>query len=289
MSKNKRKKRGWMIGGIVVVAAVAIAGPLFAAEDQGERKTEEVLEETVTTYNYFSGNLSPAERTVVRADQMDTLTIVVEEGQEVSEGDVLAEGSQSTITAPESGTVHGVQAEDGPVTQGAPLMEIVDYQSLQAIVQIDESDIGSVSEGDEMTVRISASGEEVTGTIVTVSNEASANQTPSARAYFTAEVELEKLEGMRAGMTVEAMMVRDESVQVPTLSLDGIEYDDQDQAFVWVENDEGDLEKRFVETGLTDGMRIEITEGLSPGDRIVIEETSAGGGFAPPMMGGGGQ
>ncbi|WP_227396096.1 efflux RND transporter periplasmic adaptor subunit [Jeotgalibacillus aurantiacus] len=289
MSKNKRKKRGWMIGGVVAVAAIAIAGPLFAAEDQGVQKTEEVLEETITTYNYFSGSLSPEERTMVRAEQMDTLTIVVEEDQEVSEGDVLAEGAQSSITAPQEGTVQSIQAADGPVTQGAPLMEIVNYQSLQAVIQIDEADIGSVSEGDEVTIKVLSMNEDITGTITSISNEASSNETPSARAYFTAEVELEITDGMRAGMTVEAMTVRDEAVQVPTLSLDGIEYDDQDQPFVWIENGEGDLEKRFVETGLTDGKRIEITDGLTTGDLIVMEETSAVGGFAPPMMGGGGQ
>ncbi|TFE02399.1 efflux RND transporter periplasmic adaptor subunit [Jeotgalibacillus salarius] len=289
MTKKQVKKKGWLIGAVALVVVAGAAVPLFAANDTGAVKTEEVTEETITTYNSFTGTLTPDSRTLVSAERSDLFNIIVEEGQVVSEGDVLAEGEQGNIISPASGTVSGVKAESGQLMQGTPLMEIVDYTDLEASIQIDESDIGYVTEGGSVLIRISSMDEEVNGEISSIANEAVTNGSPSARAYFTAKVEIDETDNMRAGMTLEALTVREEVTDVPTLSLDGIEYDDQDQPFVWIENGEEGLTKRYIKLGITDGLRVQITEGLVSGDQIVIEENNADGGFAPPMMGGGGQ
>lgn len=289
MTKKQGKKKGWLIGAVALIVAAGAAVPLFAANDTAAVKTEEVTEETITTYNSFTGTLTPVSRTLVSAERSDLFNIVVEEGQVVNEGDVLAKGEQGNITSPVSGTVSAVKAESGQLMQGTPLIEVVDYTDLEASIQIDESDIGYVTEGESVMIRISSMDEEVNGEINSIANEAITNGTPSARAYFTAKVNIEETDNMRAGMTLEALTVREEETDVPTLSLDGIKYDEQDQPFVWIESDEEDLIKRYIKLGVTDGLRVQITEGLVSGDQIVIEENNAAGGFAPPMMGGGGQ
>ncbi|MFB1082590.1 efflux RND transporter periplasmic adaptor subunit [Jeotgalibacillus sp. JSM ZJ347] len=288
MTKKRSMKKTWLIGAIALIAVAGVAVPLFAQEDTAAVKTEEVTEETIVTYNSFTGTLTPVNRTLITAERSDQLMINVEEGQTVNEGDVLAEGEQGNITAPVTGTINAIKVQSGQIMQGTAMMEIVDYDDLEASIQIDESDIGYVTEGESVLLRISSLDEELNGEIGSIANEAITNGTPSARAYFTAKVEIDESDNTRAGMTVEALTVREEAAGVPTLSLDGIEYDDQDQPFVWIESDE-DLIKRYIELGVTDGLRVQITEGLVSGDQIVIEEDPTAGGFAPPMMGGGGQ
>ncbi|MCD7836030.1 MAG: efflux RND transporter periplasmic adaptor subunit, partial [Lachnospiraceae bacterium] len=46
---------------------------------------------------------------------------------------------------------------------------------------------------------------------------------------------------------------------------------DDDKTYVLVKNEDGSIEKRTITTGFSDGVNIEVVEGLSEGETVLIE------------------
>ena len=60
--------------------------------------------------------------------------------------------------------------------------------------------------------------------------------------------------------------------------------EDSTGAYVNVKNAAGELERRDITTGLSDGTNAEVTSGLVAGDKIWYQDTAAVTGFAAMMQ-----
>ncbi len=180
--------------------------------------------------------------------------------------------------------------------------------TMSVTVDIDESDILSLEEGQEATVTIDSIGDdEFTGTVTEVNTIGTSS---GGVTYFTVEVTMDKTKQMLAGMSASVDIVI-EGVENALLIPEDALQQTSATSYVYTEYDEetdelgGMVE---VTTGLSNGTYVEITEGLSEGDTVYYdaadeEETNSGfpnmggnwggqGGDMPSMpsnMGGGGQ
>ena len=113
-------------------------------------------------------------------------------------------------------------------------------------------------------------------------------------ARMETEADAKPLPGMNASVTITVDQAQDVLI-VPAQAIQSEGF----RSVVEVQNDDGSTEKVVVQTGLTDGMNTEITEGLEEGQTIIIpgraatsEQTTTGsefqqggfrqGGFTPP-------
>jgi membrane fusion protein (multidrug efflux system) len=173
---------------------------------------------------------------------------------------------KSVLTAPVEGIVERVFVDENEFTDtGKPLVRIVQTDKVKVSVGVPERDVLAFEEGAPVTVTIDALPEhEFQGCIHYIATVAD----PMTRT-FTAEIEVDNSKGLiKPGMIARASLVRrvyEDAIVVPifaTVLLD-------QQRYVLVEED-GVAKLKAIETGVIQGNVVQITEGLEPGDRLIV-------------------
>lgn len=154
-------------------------------------------------------------------------------------------------------------------------------------INVDELDITSVKTGQTAKITLDAiEGEEFEGTITSVSSEASSG---SSSAKYPVEITFDKTDDMRIGMTASASISIDEAEDAVLIPVDALQ-EKGGKTFVYTKKDsDGNLSGEVeVETGLSNGNKVEITSGLESGDTIYyLKTTSSGSGDSQQDMQGG--
>lgn len=135
-------------------------------------------------------------------------------------------------------------------------------------VDIDELDILSVEEGQEVQITMDAAeGKIFTGEVTEVSDSTSGSD---GSAKYTVEVTVPKDDLMRVGMSASATIVTEKKEDVVVVPEDAVQ-ERGPQVFVYTQYDaaSGVLSgETQVETGMSDGEKVEITSGLAEGDTV---------------------
>jgi HlyD family secretion protein len=184
------------------------------------------------------------------------------------------------IRAPIDGVVVEREGEIGraiaDVTSsgGTVIAVVADDRRIRLIAEVDENDIASVRVGQEALLSIDAfPGEEFAGRVRKIS---SAGSTAGNVSNFEIEVEVERDERLRVGMSSDARVVVREHhsvLLIPNLALvrngSGPE--------VHVADESGSREGRLVtvSTGYSDGFQTIVEDGLREGDVILVREKGA--------------
>ncbi|MGI9951446.1 efflux RND transporter periplasmic adaptor subunit [Moorellaceae bacterium AZ2] len=168
------------------------------------------------------------------------------------------------VRAPRDGIVSARLLDPGEIAQG-PIVVLVADEKLEVGFQVTEQDIVYLKQGQEVRVQVAAAGVEVKGTITSVSPAADQR----TRTYAVKAALQTGQDRIKPGMTA--------TVYYPTLRAENvvvvpknavINRDGQDIVYT-VEN--GRAVGRPVRTGVADSSRVEIKEGLSEGDAIVVK------------------
>jgi len=178
-----------------------------------------------------------------------------------------AELERASIGAPNSGILNDLMVEEGEYVQaGTPVAEIVDVATVKVVVQVPEKDIPFVEIGDETPVMAQVGGEkrEIAGAVSFIVEVAD----PDTRTTRV-EVAVDNRDGLlRSGEIVRARLTRrviPNAVMVPLLAVIPLE---KGKAVYVVENDTA--QRREVSLGIIRGTRIQILNGLRPGDRLIV-------------------
>ena len=197
------------------------------------------------------------------------------------------------ITAPVSGTVFSVtdletlEDEESGVTD---LLTLSPDVSMSVTISVDENDILSLELGQETNVTVSSVSEDTLTGIVT-----EIDKTASDGAY-TAEVTLDKIEGMLPGMSA-SVDVKIQGVENAVLvPADAVHYTSTG-AYVYTTYDEETQEyggRVDIVVGLSNDDEVEVVSGLKEGDVVYYTEKEdfffnfggMGGGFGGGMPSG---
>lgn len=179
------------------------------------------------------------------------------------------------IKSPISGTVLSRLVEEGdpvvPLTSyqaGTELMTLAEMDDLIFKGSVDEIDVGKLSEGLPAEIEIGAiPDKKLEGKLTKISPKAHRDQ---GSTLFEVEIVVNDLNTgfLRAGYSANADMIiaRVESVVVVPERLVRIE----DSVFsVEIQDTAGVITTREVKTGLSDGINIEIVEGVDEGEMLV--------------------
>ena len=154
-------------------------------------------------------------------------------------------------------------------------------------INVDELDITSVKTGQTAKITLDAiEGEEYEGTITSVSSEASSG---SSSAKYPVEITFDKTDDMRIGMTASASISIDEAKDAVLIPVDALQ-EKGGKTFVYTQKDsDGNLSGEVeVETGLSNGNKVEISSGLESGDTVYyLKTTSSSGSNSQQDMQGG--
>jgi multidrug efflux pump subunit AcrA (membrane-fusion protein) len=167
--------------------------------------------------------------------------------------------------------IDGVVADiyvSGNVTlsMGERVMDIVDYSDLILEIRVDEYEIAAMTEGKVVDVHVNALSKDVSGYISKISNQATRVGDLS---YFVTEIQLEDPQTLRVGLSVEVRVPNVERKGVVTVSMGAVQFDLENNPFVLV-GDRNNPRQQSVQVGQNDGVIVEITEGLSEGDVVLV-------------------
>ena len=179
------------------------------------------------------------------------------------------------IKSPISGTVLSLLVEPGnpvvPLTSyqaGTELMTLAKMDDLIFKGTVDEIDVGKLSAGMPVEIQIGAlPNEKVTGTLYSISPKAHKDQ---GATLFDVEIRFDDLgqSFLRAGYSANADIIiskREDILMVPERLVTMTDT----ATTVEIADTLGNVEVRKIETGLSDGINLEIVSGLQEGELVV--------------------
>lgn len=281
---HKRKSGfGKWITFLIIFILLIGAGVYFYGKRAAVRYESVVAKtEDLTTYSSFSGNVNAKNRQSVLSEKvMQISEIKVREGDTVKKGDELLEtAAGDSIEAKIDGEVSSIDVEDNAtVMAGIKLMEIVDFNSLDISVKVDEYDISALEAGKEATVSIGALKKEIKGKIAKLSKE---GQVTNGVTYFTATIDLSRDKMLKAGMSAEVKLVSNSVRGAVTLPMSVIQFDNENNPYVLKPGEKGRAVRTGIQTGINNGTTVEIKSGVTSGETVLYPNTvnPAGMGFA---------
>jgi HlyD family secretion protein len=183
--------------------------------------------------------------------------------------------NENTIVSPIDGTVLEKLVNEGdpvvPLTSyqaGTPLLTLAPMEELIFKGTVDEIDVGKLRDGMQTNIKVGAlPGEEVGGLLSKISPKAKKQDNTT---LFDIEIEVtdQGSKTLRAGYSANADIIisrKDSILVIPErlLTFEG------DTARVEVQDSLGSVEFRQIEVGLSDGLNIEVVNGLALGDKVV--------------------
>ena len=271
-TRKKKKKKIFLITGLILLVALCLGGVYLnrtlSAKDSGKLQMFTVERGTIETYKSFSATLNVENsETISNTEGVTTIKeLYVKAGQTVNKGDTLIMlGTGKIYEASISGTVNEMRFKKGDyIWPNVTLVQISDLEHLEIQIQVDEYDVKKVEAGQKCFVTIVPLSLEIE-TVITHVNRMSASN--GRVAYYPVTAKLEVPDSVLPGMTVSVRMADETAENVLILPVAAISFDEDEKPFVYRKNGEN-MQKIPVETGLSDGMQIEIRNGLSEGEQI---------------------
>jgi HlyD family secretion protein len=178
-----------------------------------------------------------------------------------------------------NGMVLNVGVEEGATViersnfgQGSIIAEVANMNDLMFLGNIDESDVGKLKNGMKLELTVGAIEKERFAAILDYIAPKGVEETGSVKFTIKASVIQREDIFLRAGYSASADIILDKRKQVLSILERDLKFEDNtDQPYVELETAPSTFEKRLVKVGLSDGINIEILEGLTKEDKIKVQ------------------
>ena len=199
--------------------------------------------------------------------------------QIIKKGSLSGGGSANTsITAQISGTVLEIPVREGDqviesnsFNAGTTVATIADMSKMIFEGKVDEAEVGKISEGKDIKVVLGAINDKDFPAKLTFVAPKGVEENGAVQFTIKADVTVEPSTKIRAGYSANAEIGLDAKEKVLVIKESLLQFDRfTEKPFVEVKTGEGTFEKRDVTTGLSDGINVEITEGVKENDEIKV-------------------
>lgn len=195
------------------------------------------------------------------------------------------------VVAPMDGIVIAIVTQQGQTVnsnQSAPtIIKLARLDVMTIKAQISEADITRISAGQKARFTIfSEPDKHYSATLRTVelapesvmkddsltsSSSASGSGTSNASVYYNALLDVPNPENrLRIAMTAQVTLITDEAQNTLLVPLQAVQRTGENKQQVLVLTADGKVETRDVKTGITNGLDIQILEGLEVGENVVL-------------------
>lgn len=195
---------------------------------------------------------------------------IIQEGVSKSSGSVSNTLVRSTIT----GMVLDVPVKEGSqviesntFNEGTTIASVANMGEMIFEGKLDESEVGKVKTGMDIVLTIGAIDKESFKAKLEYIAPKGLIENGAIQFLIRASINKEKSSFLRAGYSANADIILAKKENVLAIA-EGLLQFEKDQAYVEVETTPQMFERRNVKTGLSDGINIEILEGLKKGDKI---------------------
>jgi HlyD family secretion protein len=228
-----------------------------------------------SSYQQFEKALELAQQEVAAAT--DNLQIVREGSSKR-----LASSATTQVRATVSGMVLEVPIEVGnsvieanTFNDGTTIATVADMAEMIFEGRVDESEVGKLKLGMELLLTVAAIDQErFTAKLEHIAPKG-VEQDGAIQFEIRAAISLAQGFFLRANYSANADIVLDKRTQVLAISESLLQFDDKQQPYVEVETGPQQFTRKDVKVGLSDGITIEILEGIAAGDKIKNPNTAS--------------
>lgn len=244
------------------LAALAAQAQVSSAQSQRDLAWADFQRfQALKTQNFISGaELERREATLQAADA----------ALKQAKAQAQAQGNQASYTrlvAARSGVITGVEAEVGQVlSAGQPVLRLAHDGPRDAVFAVSEAMAGSLKPGQAMQAVLTSTGQTFKGQV----RELAASADPVTRTY-TVKLALQASERLPLGATLIVVAKglpgsQAAAIKLPTSALK----QEGNSTVVWVLDESSmTVKTQQVQVGAVDGNEVVISEGLTPGQKVV--------------------
>lgn len=170
------------------------------------------------------------------------------------------------VYSKQSGVTTGVTAKEGDyVSQGQSIFKLNRMNSVWVEAQLYSEEGRQVKDGESVKIKIyDYPDKNFTGEISFISPEL---QTSSK--IIPIRIELSNPDFLFKPGMAATVLIQSKTKNAIALPLDAV-LQDSKGASIWIQNNKGSFENRMVHTGLRNSEQIEIVDGLSEGEKVVV-------------------
>jgi len=184
-------------------------------------------------------------------------------------------GSNTLVRSTVTGMVLDVPIKEGNsviernnFNEGTTIAEVADMNDLIFEGKLDESEVGKVRLGMPIVLTIGAIDDATWEAELEYIAPKGVMEDGAIQFLIRAAVALDSTQTLRSGYSANADIVLQEKSNVPSIPESVIDFsEDGDSAFVKVKNGE-EWDKIYVETGLSDGIHIEVLDGITESSEL---------------------
>lgn len=184
-------------------------------------------------------------------------------------------GANTEVRSTISGMVLDVPVKEGNTVieantfnEGTTIAALADMSDLIFEGKIDESEVEKLKEGMELILTIGAiEGETFSADLEYIAPKG-VEENGAVQFNIKAAVRLDPDQFVRAGYSANADVVLDKKEEVLSINEGVLQFEKDGSPFVEVQVDKNNFEKRPIKLGLSDGIFVEIVEGITESDKI---------------------
>lgn len=155
---------------------------------------------------------------------------------------------------------------------GTAICTVADMKDMIFKGKVDETEVGKIKEGMNIELEIGAIEKDKFAAVLEYIAPKGKEENGAIQFEIKANVVLKENQFIRAGYSANANIVLEKKDSVLVIP-EGLLKFEKDSSFVEIETTmPQNFEKRMVKTGISDGINIEITEGLTKADKVKGEK-----------------
>ena len=164
------------------------------------------------------------------------------------------------------------------LNDGTTVATVANMNDLIFEGQIDETEVGSLYEGMPLTITIGALRDYTFDANLEYISPKAVESNGANQFKVKAAVKVDSEHTIRSGYSANAQIELEKKDNVVSVPESALEFEGED-AYVYTKGQDGTYQKTKITTGLSDGVNIEVKEGLSEGDTVrgprMIEDETA--------------
>lgn len=223
---------------------------------------EQEYQDTELRYNNAKTNLQNAKNDLE----------IIEKGYSSGMGEV----ANTNVRAEISGTILEIPVKKGnqviesnTFNDGTSIATIADMSKMIFEGQVDEAEVGKLVKGSIIDVSLGAISDKTFPAKLNFIAPKGTEQGGAVQFKIKADVELDENYFVRAGYSANADFILEEKTDVMAIKEALLRFE-MDEPYVEVRKEDGTFEKRILKTGISDGVNIEVVDGISKADEIKI-------------------
>ena len=150
---------------------------------------------------------------------------------------------------------------------GTPIAPVADMRDQIFDGNIDETEVGKLSEGMPVRITVGALEGFVFDAVLEYIAPKAVEEGGAKRFEIKASVSIPEGQTVRSGYSANAEIVLQKAEQVISIPESAVEFKN-DSTFVYILGDDGAYSRKAITTGISDGINIEVKEGLTTADKV---------------------